>query len=258
MPKNANIFVLFVSTLLILASGCEQKNRRELLQSGIKAARVGKWEEALQFADDCLDLTEEDTKARVLKGICLEELRRGEKARKILKKAAKGAEASFEAQFFYGWVLCEHGEYGKALEPLERAHAIKSGHLDTLVLLSRCALEQNLPEKGRRYLQPLRRFEAFEDSPALYNSLGLLNWKQQNYDEAQRNFRQAFKLDKSNPTVLQNLAVYWDRLGNFRKALHYYRLCKSASQEIGDVQRAAAVTERLREMMKRRDNWSGD
>ncbi len=251
LSAAALLVILFAG--IFLAPGCARPSSEVALKKAYQAVVAGNWEKGLEWANDCLRGEQENTKARIIKGLCLHELRHGKRAARVLRKAVRNTPASFFAQYFYGWVLYENGRYGEALKPLRKARDLRKGSVETLVLLAGVALHQDIPQKGLMYLQPLRRYSTFRDHPALYNDLGLMHLQLQHYEKALQNLRKAYEIAPENPVVLQNLAVYWDRYrNNSSKALHYYRLCKSASQQGGHKDRTVKVTQRLRNMLLER------
>lgn len=238
--------------LLITISGCAPTDITQVLSDAQNAAREGAWEMAVNLTDKALTIRENDIEALVLKGICLQKCGRIDDALSVLERAALLAPKVYEAQLFYGWLLCDQGMYEKALGPLEKAWDLSPGQRDLLTLLARCCMEQNL-ERGLHYLQGLRRFPPLERGPEIYNDIGVLKLKLGEKLDGLSALMEARKRAPENPTVLQNLAVVYDHyLVAPDQALKFYRYCLTTSQKRGEHLRVRRITGRLRELAAER------
>jgi tetratricopeptide (TPR) repeat protein len=248
--------------VLLAAGGCGSAPDAEDLYARAThaaAARNPDFEEAVALTRKCLELNPDHVQALVLHGYCRYQLMTPEGMARdsspvitYVEKAARLAPDDFAAQYFHGWMLFEAEEFGRALEPLERALRLKDKcpehEADVLVMLSMCCVNRNLG-RGRTYLQALRRFQGFERSPLLYNALGVLYAKQRDYQEALSAFREGLRRDPKNAVILQNLAVLYDE--RFRipeEAMRYYREAKRARQDMRDTSRQGELASRLRQL----------
>lgn len=252
IPETLRVGAVTVFFAAMLA-GCGGVDTRQALKQASDAAAEGRWEASIELLNAVLDSDPDSIPARVLRGICRHQSRRTTEALEDLERAANSAPDHFESHYFFGWVLVETGNYAEALLPLRRAHELRPKHVDTLVMLSRCCIEQGLARNGIEYLSALKDHKTFARDPALYNSLAVLWLQLQNEDRAWDNFKRARAMDANNLVVLQNLAVFHDQYRNdLSKALRYYRRCLSASQEAKDVSHQAAIVQRLREIARQR------
>jgi Flp pilus assembly protein TadD len=239
---------------LLVFAGCGRLAPEKALSQAAAAALDGNWHLALDESASCLRGDEKNVEAMVLKGISLHELHRSDEALEILEKAADLAPQQHAVHFLLGWVLSENKKYGDALQPLRHALELKPDHADTLILLSRCTLEQNLPE-GIEYLETLKRSPGFRQKSALYNSQAYIWLNQGHYETARKLLLEAWRLDQRNPIILQNLAVLHDQyLQDPAKAMRFYRYCLSACQQTGDVGRQAGILQRLRSLSRENRN----
>lgn len=242
----ASVGLMAVAGLAV--TGC--MNVQAKLQEAAAAASKGNWQQGYEITQKCLKKEKTNVSALVLNGFCLFELGRSDEALAMLEQGATQAPDNFAAQYFYGWILSESGRYADALVPLRRAHQLRPNHQDLLILLSRCCIEQNLPE-GARYLQALRRFPNMENRPELYNALGVLWLNQGQLELAKRQFMVAWAKDNSNLIAPQNLAVMFDQyMHNPTEALRHYRFCLDANQRSGDQLRAAKINDRIQQLSK--------
>lgn len=229
----------------IVVAGC--MNIPAKLQEAAQAADNGNWPLVNEIAEKCLKKERSNVTALVLNGLALHMLGRTEEATLQLEQASGLAEDSFAAQYMCGWVLSEAGRYGDALTPLRKAYRLRPDHQNLLVLLSRCCLEQNLPE-GTDYLGQLRQFPALDSRPELYNTLGVLAMNQGQYGVAAKHFLSAWSREPASPTIPQNLGVLYDQyMHNPLSSFKYYNAAYAKYQPM-DALRAARINERLTQL----------
>jgi tetratricopeptide (TPR) repeat protein len=177
-----------------------------------------------------------------------------------VEKAALLAPADFVAQYYYGWMLFEAGEYGRALAPLERANELRTqcpDHAaDVLAMLGMCCVNQGLA-RGSGYLQALRPLRP-ADTALAYNAIGVLCAKKQDYQGALGWFMQALGQNPNQAVVLQNLAVLFDeRLQRPDEAMRYYARAIAARQNMFDSTRQNEMRRRLRQLAADRRQPAG-
>ncbi len=257
MTRIRPIQLLLAAAAMLLAAGCARLSPEEALRQAADAISTGRWHLAEELTGRCLEAAPANLEALILQGIAQYELHRPKDAVASLEKAVEIAPNRFAPHYFLGWVLAESGDYGEALKPLREAHRLNPEHGDTLILLGRCCLEQNLATEGIQHLGALRAKPIFKQSPALssalYNGLACLLLTQGHYQGASANLVRALEKAPQNPVILQNLAVLHDQyLQDPVQALHYYRYCISACQAAGDSGRQALVQLRLRQLARQR------
>ncbi|MCF7848872.1 MAG: tetratricopeptide repeat protein [Kiritimatiellales bacterium] len=252
MERLFNI-VTWVALTIILSfglSGCAGESVDILLKKGGAAAAAGQWSRSLELSRNALNQDPDNRTALLLNALSLHMRQQTGDAVDVLERATREAPDDFVTLYFYGWMLWEQEEYAEALTPLRKAYDLNKQHPDLLVLLSRCCLQQNLPE-GIRYLQALRRFRDYRDRPEVYNAIALLWFGQRDYKQAADYFQIAREKEPHNPVMLQNLAVLHDQyLQNPNAARRYYSYCLSQSQKIGDTERTRKILRRLRQLAR--------
>ncbi len=253
---------------VLVAGGCGGASTEDLYARATRAAFELDHDEALALTRRCLEREPDHVKALILQGYCRYRLMTAEELARDcspvvtpLEKAAQLAPADFVAQYYHGWMLFEAGQYGRALGPLERAYELRAQCPDrednVLAMLSMCCVHQNL-SRGRTYLQALRRFRGFERSPLVYNAIGVLNVKQQDYQGALAAFMEALNRDPNHPVVLQNLAVLFDeRLQRTDEAMRYYARAIAARQALRDSSRQDEIRRRLKQLAAERRRPAG-
>jgi tetratricopeptide (TPR) repeat protein len=261
LRRRGGFALTLLALLALLSGGCTGGLGVEQLYSrATHAAYACKYAEALALTERCLDQQPDHVKALILHSYCRYRLLTPEQMRRDsstvvtpVEKAARLAPQDFMAQYFHGWMLFEAGQYGRALEPLERAYDLRSQCPDrddaVLVMLSMCCVNQNLA-RGRTYLQALRRFRGLERSALVYNAIGVLNVKQQDYQGALGSFMEATRRDPNHAVVLMNLAVLYDeRLQRPDESMRYYNRAIAARQAMRDSTRQDEMRRRLKQLV---------
>lgn len=256
--------VLACLSLGSLLPGCDaDPGVSALYRQATLAAGAADFDTALSLTEKALQAEPDHVRALVLHGYCRFRLmtptQMAEDASPVvtyMERAARLAPDDFTTQYYHGWMLLESGQYGRALDPLEKAYELREQcpeHLDSvLVMLSLCCLNQNLI-RGRTYLQALRRYRGFEGSPLVYNALGILYAKQLDYESALTSFLEALERDPNHPVVLRNLAVLHDQfLQRPDEAMRYYARAIAAGQATRDTSREEAIRRRLRTLAEER------
>ena len=230
--------------LLAMAAGCTQANIDDELQQGLAKAKAGDFAGALEHTDRCLRISPNSVNALLLHGFCLfSQPSAGGATRasavRYLEQATKLAPDRFDVWYFYGWSHYENGMSHEAIPPLETALSLADpssrDYGVVLMMLGRCCVHNNLQQKAARYLQPLRVREPYKKWPEIYNSLGLLAVQRGAYQEAINLFADAYKLNREDPAILQNIAVTCDLyLNKPQDAKRYYAqtLAKLPAKEV--------------------------
>jgi tetratricopeptide (TPR) repeat protein len=240
----------------LLLCGCSRVDPELAARQAAKAMLDGEYEKGVDLARKAARAVPDNPQYGVLYGFALFETDKKREAKDEFERTVAAAPDSFVAQYFHGWVLWRLGAYGDAIAPLRNALRLKKGYEeqvpDAMVLLSRCCLEQNLPE-GATYLQGLRIYRGFAEEPEVYNCLGMLHVKQGEYEQALRKFQEALRLKPENPVILQNIAVLYDTyFRDPKQAMVYYRESLVRRIQSKDPTNQAAIRDRLRQLARER------
>ncbi len=239
----------------LLLAGCALDDPQASFERAIVSAAESRWPEAHEQVRRALRARPRHLPSRILAGLCHHHARQPERALDAFRGAAQDAPDDFAAQHFYGWMLAEMGKHGEALAPLRRAHELRPDDVDTLTLLARCSLEQNLPE-GIDYLTRLRRFPTYQKAPndrLIDNNLALLHLYQGDRTRAKNHMLAALKRDPASPVIAQNVGILYDQyLGEPEAAVRYYAMALVNSQKVGDREREARLRRRLNELAAER------
>ncbi|MFA4944489.1 MAG: tetratricopeptide repeat protein [Lentisphaeria bacterium] len=240
--------MLLLGGLLVVAgAGCKDNAAR--LREAAQDVTIGNWVKAEELTTKILKKEKANVPALILNGLALYHQNRLEEAERRLAQAAELAPAEFAPQYFHGWILVRQERYADALPPLRQAFQTQPRHQELLKLLSRCCVEQNLPE-GIRYLQVLSSFPEVNRKAAVHNALGYLALNQRNYPLAERKFKDAWMRENADLTAPRNLAVLYDQyLRNPREALSHYRAYHAQLLRYGHQQELASQVEaRIRQL----------
>ena len=249
MKKVINSLVILVGgAALCFAAGC--MNVAKKMQEAEAAYKTGQYQKAYELTAKVLKKDKQNVSAMVMNGWSLHQLQKESEAGTMLAQAASLGANDFGAQYFYGQYLVDTGDFNTAMTPLRQAFKINADTAkpqpeSLLVLLSRCCLEQNLPE-GAQYLQGLRRFPDMSTSPSLYNDLGTLWTNTGKYPLAEKAFKDAWAKDPQNLIAPQNLAVLYDQyLKDPKQALRHYKYCYAQAAKAGDTVGAERYQSRI-------------
>ena len=249
MKNVLNTFVSLVGGVtLLFAAGC--MNVAKKMQEAEAAYKTGQYQKAYELTAKVLKKDKQNISALVMNGLSLHQMQKDSEAGPKLAEAASLGANDFAAQYFYGQYLVDNGDFNTAMTPLRQAYKINAAAAKPqpealLVLLSRCCMEQNLPE-GTQYLQNLRRFSDMNTNPSLYNNLGTLWTNTGKYPLAEKSFKDAWAKDPQNLIAPQNLAVLYDQyMKNPKQALCHYKYCYAQATKSGDTVGAERYQSRI-------------
>lgn len=245
------LFVLSVSLIGWLLTGCEAQDDDAMFTVAVTHAASARWDEALKAAGKVQKSNPSHVASRILKGLALYHVQKTDQAVEVLRSAAQDFPADFASQHFYGWIMCERGEYQDALPPLRKAHERRPDHDGTTALLARCLLEQALPEEGIPIFASLRNSSLYGKGAIVDNSIAMLYLYQGDMVKAKNHLFAALRRDPDNPVVAQNVAVLCDQyLATPREAVRYYSVARNLCLRIGDEKQAEILKQRIAQIMR--------
>jgi tetratricopeptide (TPR) repeat protein len=247
------IVLLFI--LLISISGCgkEAIDSNVMLKKAIAvAAKEGKWDESLEYAEKAVEADPQNADALVMYALALENSNQKDKAKKELRKTIKGFPNNFMAQLSLGRLLYTEKDYEGAYENLANAYRIKPENIDALVLFAQCSAKLQTQDTGELYLK-LAQTKYFKNKPVIYNELGIYYMATKNLSKATQNLSKAYKLSPNNPIIVANLGVFCDRdLKQLKQACFFYRkfITLTNDNPAFNLQRTEIIA-RLKEISKK-------
>lgn len=261
MIARLPLFTGMLALALLLGGGCSRPDPAATLRQAAQATSKGQWHAALDAAGDCLRHDRTNVDALLIQGLCYHMLDQSVKALERFRKAQRAAPEDFETNYFLGWALCRERRHAEALPYLESALAARAGHIDTLVLLGECCLEQNLPD-GIVYLEELLatpRYAGGQRRAQLLSNIAYLHTVDKKYETARARLAEAVKTQGTlEPAAFINMAALYDNyLHDPEKAMRYYRYSLAACQKTGgDPATEATILTRLRQLARNRRNTS--
>ena len=214
------------AALLFLAAGCGPGTVDECLNAGAAYGANGDWKKALKMAERAESLSENSVPALVLRAIAHEQLGERDLALDAARQAASLNPESFAAQYTLGRLYAaDSTRYSDALAPLTRAAKLRNFRdRNTLVLLSNTTAALRSPSAGNWLNFLVRVAPETGNDPAYRNLLGIVRTRARKLDLAKEEFTRAYQLDRSNPTVVCNIGVFFDRYAsNPRAGAQFYR-----------------------------------
>ena len=217
---NLFCFAAFCAAFLLTACGPEP-TADEWMRKSLASAKEAKWSRALDQAENAVEKAPASTLANVLLAIALENNNRPDEALTAAVRAGSDNN-SFIAQYTLGRLYCRQQKYDSSVKPLTRALELRPDDANTLILLARAKLRLNT-EDALNLNKRLLSIPQFNQSPVIYNELGVLQVLKGEPKKATALFLKALSLDADNPHLNLNNAILHDyHLGDLMKARQYY------------------------------------
>ena len=201
---------------------------RAIFESGIAAFRAGRYEEAVQRFERCIELRGDDADAHLNLGISCHRLGRREDAADSYALALAHRADFAEAWFNLGTLDLERGAYESAAATLERAVRLNPRHAIALCNLGYVQFKYlNRVEEGEENLR--RAVQAQPGyAPARLN-LGMLLHERGLLDEALSAYQEALRRDPDLAEARLNRALVWLARGDFARGWPQYEARKGGS-----------------------------
>ena len=201
---------------------------RPIFEAGITAFRAGRYEEAVQRFERCVDLRGDDADAHLNLGISCHRLGRREDAADSYALALAHRADFAEAWFNLGTLDLERGAYESAAATLERAVRLNPRHAIALSNLGYVQFRYlNRMQEGEEHLR--RAVQAQPGyAPARLN-LGMLLHERGLLDEALSAYQEALRRDPDLAEARLNRALVWLARGDFARGWPQYEARKGGS-----------------------------
>lgn len=247
MKKFCYLTVLLTACFLVACRG-EKLSVDELLNQGVAAAQNGDWDKARDFAGRAVKAAPANVNALTLYALALENTGDSDAALGEISKAVSIDEANYFAQYTKGRLYYEKKRFGSCIAPLRAALNLRPDAADPLILLAQSSVYLNNAQDARIYYSRLARNKKFARNPAPWSELGMNFIRFDNKPaQAAQYLIYAYRLQPENPTLLLNLAVYFDTyMRNHAEARKYYtRFLNMTKQNSSMSQNREAVEKRI-------------
>lgn len=222
--KRVLIF-LIVSGLFVLFTGCGAKTTESVVKDALVLAKngdQGSWEEALQKIESCIKKGVTDPEIINFYILCLYRTGNKEKAMDIAREQLSELPGNFTRNFLIGKMHFENGEFRRAYNHLVVCRRSKSDHVESLVLMAKCAGQLKLPNESQLYLE-LLEMDQFKSSFLALNALACSYVEIDQIPYAVSSFSSALKQSNGHPLVYLNMAILNDVfLNNDKIAQRFY------------------------------------
>lgn len=143
------------------------------------------------------------------------------RAHELCLRVLEADPAHAHALFLLAMIAAEHGNFGKALEVVDRALAIDSTRADYFAQRGRCLIALRRP---REAFESAQRALALGPRAALtLDTIGVVLTRAGAHAEALAPFRRAVERDPSKPAYHYNLGASEQFVGDFERAAAAYR-----------------------------------
>ncbi|MDR0932465.1 MAG: hypothetical protein LBM70_05520 [Victivallales bacterium] len=241
-----------VVSMMFVVAGCKPKTAEESLSIGVELGAKGDWSGALKMAQRAESLSANNVPALILCAVANEKLGERDQALDVARKAAAQNPESFIAQYTLGRLYAtDPTRYSDALSPLTRAAKLCDfKDKNTLVLLSNITVALRSPSAGNWLTHLARTAPDMVNNAAFRNSMGIVRAQSGKLDLAKKEFTSAYGLDRSNPTVLYNIATFFDRYASNRRAAtqFYQAFLRLAGDDANYAELKSNATTRLAQL----------
>lgn len=248
VKKFAYVAMVLIGICFLTACRGERLSVDELLNRGVTAAQNGDWEAAREFAGRAVKAAPSNVNALILYALSLENTGDPDAALGEISKAVSIDEANYFAQYTKGRLYYEKKRFESCIAPLRAALTLRPDATDPLILLAQSSVYLNNAQDARIYYSRLARNRKFAKNPAPWSELGMNFIRFDNKPAlAAQYLIYAYRLQPENPTLLLNLAVYFDTcLRNRAEARKYYtRFLNMTEQNSAMRENREAVQKRI-------------
>jgi predicted TPR repeat methyltransferase len=142
-------------------------------------------------------------------------------AEKIYREILKKQPSNADALHFYGVLLHQRGQSGKAIACIQRCLGIVPGYIDARLNLSNVYQESGDHQQAERALRKV--IELDNQNPKAYNNLGVVLRKSKQPDNAVLYLAKAIELSPDNAEFLRNFGNVYIDLEDYASAVEYFR-----------------------------------
>ena len=252
MKKRFCLMLAFSALLILSACRGEKLSIDDLLDRGTAAAQNGDWEKAREYAKRAVKLVPSNVNALVLNALALENTGDPDGALDEVSKAVSIDEANYFAQYTKGRLLYEKKKYDSCVAPLRAALTLSPNAPDPLILLAQAAVMLQNGQDVRIYYSRLARIPQFARNPIPWSELGMYYlFSERNAPKAKDYLNYAYTLRRDNPTLLLNLAIYFDvHMNNKAEARKLYTRFLNMTQRNSSMSQTRAAVEKRLKVLK--------
>ncbi|NOY75637.1 MAG: tetratricopeptide repeat protein [Kiritimatiellaeota bacterium] len=214
--RRSLCFFCFLLIACLVVASCgkrEFESNDAILRKAIMlAVEKGDWQNARILAFKAVNQNGKDANARIVFALTLEQSDELDRAVEEIKQAVFIDADNFMAQYSKGRLLFKSESYEDCPDPLENANRLKPNVPQVLSLLARSYALLGVNDKAIKNFVALAKIDGYGDRLEIYNELGVLFYKKNDYARAVRFFRKALSLNENSPPVNLNLGVLCDTL----------------------------------------------
>lgn len=252
VKKFCCLTILLAAVCFLAACRGEKIPVDELLNRGVAAAQNGDWEKAREFAKRALKSAPDNVNALILHALSLENTGDPDAALEEVSKATAINEADYFAQYTKGRLYYEKKRFDACIAPLRAALNLRPDATDPLILLAQSAVHTNNAQDARIYYSRLARNKKFAKNPAPWSELGMnFIYFDRKSPQAAQYLIYAYRLQPENPTLLLNLAVYFDtHQRNRAEARKYYTRFLNMTRQNSSMSRNREAVEKRMQALR--------
>ena len=236
--RKISLFLAAAVLSLGILSGCgaESKEAKEARMTGIEQLNAGNYQDAIDSFGKALDESD-----GIVNSFELDVLKyRGEAEYKLADYKAAAQTYGILAEAAAGQAEDAEKDFAAAEEKAKNSK--KSSAAAPGVSLAFTALASAARDAGDSELAAQYCNQAIErgvSGPEIYNQLAISEMEAGDYESAMSHYEEALSLADSETALVirQNIAVLYEKEGDFAKALEQFKECQAAGADTPEVQK---------------------
>ncbi|MCK5835254.1 MAG: hypothetical protein KAG98_05950 [Lentisphaeria bacterium] len=240
--------ILITATTFLISCG---NDPIENFNEAVKLANQNNWKEAKSIAADVVS----DYPTKLTEGFyatCLEKTAKLQEAQAIFTRLAKENPQDATIHFLCGHSFISTKDYKKAYAYLRKSYELDPSNEQCLVDLFQVGIKLNTPETVN-YFSTLKKMKKYRNHPViLNNAAAYLN--RTNPKKSLRHFYLASKKKSASPAMELNLAINYDQLKQYSKAISIYKKYLDHTAKSATAPEAMAVSIRIQDLTEYLNN----
>ena len=237
----------------VIFCGCWNSDEKDFAKMMIQARdnmKKGQVKEALYFSQKALECQPNSVEAIIMTALAYESNLKNKEALETVQKAVKIAPKNYFVQYTYGRLLYKFKKNTQSIAALKEAAKLNPQKTEARELLARIATEERDYSTAFVQFRELLKTPAYQSKAVPWNEIGVFFYQVKKDNKGSlAYFYKAYGLDKTNPSIVLNVAILCDKTGrtNQAKAFYQYYL-KLTSRNSSLAKKRASVEARLKKI----------
>lgn len=246
-------FALAAVLSAVIFCGCGGGDEKDFAKMMVQAKdnmKKGQVREALFFSQKALKCNPNSPEAIVMTALAYESNQKNKEALDTIRKGVKIAPKNYFVQYTYGRLLYKFKRNNQSIAALKEAVKLDPGKMEARELLARIATEERDYTTAFVQFRELLKTEAYKGKATPWNETGIFLYQVKKDNRGSlAYFYKAYNLDKTNPSIVLNVAILCDKTGRKTQAKAFYQYyLKLTGRNSALAKKRAAVEARLKKI----------